>query len=222
MKDVDVIRKAEAFLFDFDGVVTDSEPYAFYTVRAVVGEHFGIIIDDEDIAFTIGMDVYGTANAVSRKYSIDLSGDKLIALLKSCPDYYTEYDCIKPFPYIPELFSLLKEKGKKLAIVSSTHHEHLKKALQRMDLFSYPDIIIGGDCVERRKPNPDPYLKAMEILGEDCGTSIAIEDSPVGILSAKRAGLFVLAYKGSEVEQNTEMADAAIRDYSELAELLAF
>ena len=216
MKLSSIVKGKTAFLFDFDGVVTDSEPYAFQTLRTLVHEHYGIVIDDEDIAFTIGMDVYGTAAAVSRKYSISLSGDELVALLSAYPDYYTEYEGIRPFPYIPELFRKLKEDGKRIAIVSSTHSPHLVAALKRMELLSYPDLIIGGDLVENHKPDPEPYLKAMVLLGESADTSIAIEDSPVGITSAKRAGLSVLAYAGSAVRQNTECADAVISDYAEL------
>ena len=132
MKLSSIVKGKTAFLFDFDGVVTDSEPYAFQTLRTLVHEHYGIAIDDEDIAFTIGMDVCGTAAAVSRKYSISLSGDELVALLSAYPDYYTEYEGIRPFPYIPELFRKLKEDGKRIAIVSSTHSSHLEAALERM------------------------------------------------------------------------------------------
>ena len=219
MKVVEVLKQAEAFLFDFDGVVTDSEPYAFQTLCAVMKEHFGIIPDDEDIAFTIGLDAHGVAAALSRKYSIHLSGDELINLLSTYPDFYTEYEGIKPFSGIPQLFKLLRERGKKIAIVSSTRKAHLLSALKRMGLEDFPSLVIGGDSVEKRKPEAEPYLKAMRELGESCESALAIEDSPVGILAAKRAGLFVLAYKGSQVEQDTALADDTIRDYSELLEL---
>ena len=208
------------FLFDFDGVVTDSETYAFETLRALVRDHFGKHIADEDITITIGMDVYGSSREISRKYGIDLSAERMIELLRGYPDYYTEYEGIKAFPHLPELFRTISERGGRIAIVSSTGYEHLCRALERMALSEFPEIIVSGDRVGRRKPDPEPYLRALEILGAAKEESIVIEDSPVGILAAKRAGLPVIAYCGSSVVQDVSGADTSIRDYSQILQLL--
>ena len=216
----ELLEGRNVFLFDFDGVVTDSETYAFETLRALVRDHFGKYIADEDITITIGMDAYGSSREISRKYGIDLSAERMIELLRGYPDYYTEYEGIKAFPYLPELFSTIRERGGRIAIVSSTGYEHLCRALERMALSEFPEIIVSGDRVERRKPDPEPYLRALEILGAEKDESIVIEDSPVGILAAKRAGLPVIAYCGSSVVQDVSGADALIRDYSQILQLL--
>ena len=93
MKLIDLLSEKSAFLFDFDGVVTDSEIYSFSVLRSIVKDNYGIDIDDEDIEYTIGLDANGTADAISRKYSINLSGDEFISFLSEYPVYYTDYEC---------------------------------------------------------------------------------------------------------------------------------
>ena len=212
----DALSGKTAFLFDFDGVVTDSEVYAFMTLRSLVKDNYGIDIDDEDIEFTIGLDSAGTAREMSRKYGIDLSPGRFRDLLDDYPVYYTEAEELKAFPHIEELFRLIRGNGWRLAIVSSTCYAHLEAALRRLGLEGYPEVIISGDRVVNHKPDPEPYLKGMEALGSDPASTVAIEDSPVGILSAKRAGIPVIAYRGSVVRQCVDGADASIEDYSEM------
>ena len=216
MKLSSIVSGKKAFLFDFDGVVTDSETYAFMTLKTVMKKYYDVDVDDGDIALTIGMDAFGTAAEVSRKYGVDMPGERFIELVRTIPDYYTEYPGIKPFPSIPELFSMLKERGIRIAIVSSTRTAHLHAALGRMGLESYPEAVIGGDSVSRHKPDPEPYLAGMKALGCTPDESVAIEDSPVGLLSARRAGVSTIGFKGSVVEQDTSLADIAISDYQEL------
>ncbi len=64
--------------------------------------------------------------------------------------------------------------------------------------------------VERRKPAPDPYLLALSFLGVDASHAIAVDDSPVGIASAKAAGLHVVAFTGSQIRQDTSAADETL------------
>ena len=217
----DIIHDKSVFLFDFDGVITDSEVYAFETLRRLVWEHYGIEAEEEDAAFTIGMDAYGTANAMSSKYGIGLTGERFLELLSGYPNYYTEYEGIRPFPGIDRLFCLLKEQGRCIAIVSSTRKPYLETALERMVLLQYPDAIIGGDTVTNHKPDPEPYLEAMRMLHADPRAAVAIEDSPVGIRAARGAGLPVIAFCGSVMKQDTSLADERIESYDTLIGLLS-
>lgn len=220
MKLIDLLSEKSAFLFDFDGVVTDSEIYAFSVLRSIVKDNYGIDIDDEDIEYTIGLDANGTADAISRKYLINLSGDEFISFLSEYPVYYTDYEGITAFPGLEELFRKIKERGFKIAIVSSTIRAHLDAALSRLGLSSYPDIVIGGDMVVNHKPHPEPYLKALEMLDAAASSAIVFEDSPVGILSARNAGIDVIAFCGSVVKQDVSAADAMVSDYAKITGIL--
>ena len=73
---------------------------------------------------------------------------------------------------------------------------------------------VGGDMVERTKPAPDPWFRAMEFLGVDASQTIAIDDTAVGIGSAHAAGLYVVGFKGSEIAQDTSSADEELADFA--------
>tara|TARA_B100000212_G_scaffold228624_1_gene173634 strand:+ start:47 stop:481 length:435 start_codon:yes stop_codon:yes gene_type:complete len=89
-------------------------------------------------------------------------------------------DCLKDFHgNIPQ------------ACVSASPKEVLNFKLQDAKIISYFDFVIGGNEVQKNKPNPDIYLKAIEQLGTT--KNIIIEDSPTGILSGKESNNFVIA-----------------------------
>ena len=220
MMDGKLIQEKKAFLFDFDGVVADSEPYAFNILKRLMKDHFDVVVDDEDVSITIGNSTAGTARNMERKYGVSLSYDDFVRFLMDYPDYYTEYEGIKPFTDLPELFDMLKKSGRIIGIVSSTIYAHLSIALQRMGLDQYPSFIISGDSVIKHKPDPEPYLMAIDKTGLDPDDVIAIEDSPIGIQAAKNAGISVIAFKGSEIQQDTSLADYDIDSYSSLISVL--
>lgn len=81
------------------------------------------------------------------------------------------------------------------------------------------DVVITAESVERKKPAPDPYLKAVEMLGlrrEEC---LVIENAPAGITSAKRAGLRCLAITTSLPESYLKEADAVLAGLEDVASL---
>tara|TARA_A200000113_G_scaffold155340_1_gene140092 strand:+ start:2933 stop:3568 length:636 start_codon:yes stop_codon:yes gene_type:complete len=89
---------------------------------------------------------------------------------------------------------LLKEtnnRGWTSACVSASPYELLKNKLIKANIFNYFSYVIGGDQVERNKPYPDIYNKAISEL--QTTKNIIIEDSPPGISSGKASGSFVVA-----------------------------
>jgi len=80
-----------------------------------------------------------------------------------------------------------------LAIASNTARPLVLMALEASGLIDAFDAIVTADQVERGKPDPDVYLRACELLGVPPGQAIALEDSAAGVISAKAAGLTVIA-----------------------------
>ena len=210
----------KAFLFDFDGVITDSEPYVFEVLKQMIKDNFGIELPYSDINMTIGCSDRKVAEYIATEYHIDYSVELSEKLKKNYPDYYFEYEDIKPFPYLRELLSILKARGRKVAIVSSTDRAHLEAALSRMGLSGFIDTIISGSDVQNKKPSPEPYLKGLEALCVDKQDSVVIEDSPTGIQSAVNAGIDCIGFEGSEVKQDTEKASIIIASYKEMIEAI--
>ena len=100
--------------------------------------------------------------------------------------YHEKYDGGKlPMkPGVMELLSYLKEKGKKIALASSTRRETVTNQLRWAGIIDYFDVIICGDMVARSKPAPDIFLKACQELGVLPENTYAIEDSYNGIRAA--------------------------------------
>lgn len=210
----------KAFLFDFDGVITDSEPYVFEVLKQMIKDNFGIELPYSDINMTIGCSDRKVAEYIANEYHIDYSVELSEKLKKNYPDYYFEYEGIKPFPYLRDLLSILKDRGRKVAIVSSTDRAHLEAALSRMGLSGFIDTIISGSDVQNKKPSPEPYLKGLEALSVDKQDAVVIEDSPTGIQSAVNAGIDCIGFEGSEVKQDTEKASIIIASYKEMIEAI--
>ena len=219
-KDLRELCSRKAFLFDFDGVITDSEPYVFEVLKQMIKDNFGIELPYSDINMTIGCSDRKVAEYIATEYHIDYSVELSEKLKKNYPDYYFEYEGIKPFPYLRELLSILKARGRKVAIVSSTDRAHLEAALSRMGLSGFIDTIISGSDVQNKKPSPEPYLKGLEALCVDKQDSVVIEDSPTGIQSAVNAGIDCIGFEGSEVKQDTEKASIIIASYKEMIEAI--
>lgn len=219
-KDLRELCSRKAFLFDFDGVITDSEPYVFEVLKQMIKDNFGIELPYSDINMTIGCSDRKVAEYIANEYHIDYSVELSEKLKKNYPDYYFEYECIKPFPYLRDLLSILKDRERMVAIVSSTDRAHLEAALSRMGLSGFIDTIISGSDVQNKKPSPEPYLKGLEALSVDKQDAVVIEDSPTGIQSAVNAGIDCIGFEGSEVKQDTEKASIIIASYKEMIEAI--
>ena len=98
-------------------------------------------------------------------------------------------------------------------IVSSTRSQLILTALDRLHLVSQFDVVVCGDMVTRRKPDPEPYLRAAQLLGLAPGDCLVIEDSPAGIRAGKAAGCTVLGYTGSSIRQDVSAADLTLSDF---------
>ena len=82
------------------------------------------------------------------------------------------------------------------------------------------DAVVAGEDVSAAKPAPDPYLEACARLGVEPADAVGIEDSPVGVASAKAAGLYVIGVPSIR-ETNLEEADLVLGSLDEVLEAVA-
>lgn len=185
----------KAILFDFDGVVIDSEPLHAKAKKLVL-EKFSI-----PYPATIFDDYKGRTDKVFFDYvanSLDnnrRSSDFLQNIKKSVFEgILSELKLIDGF-----LIFLRKVRDKRIrtALVSSTSLYSLALVDSLYHISAMFDLVITEMDTELHKPYPDPYIKALEKLPADTQNSIVIEDSPNGIISAKKAGCFVYALTSS-------------------------
>lgn len=115
---------------------------------------------------------------------------------------YREYQKLYPEPYedlidpqVKPLFEQLKSRGILIGIASSSDRESIQKMMQAADIIELVDYIISGTECKNHKPDPEIYITALKDLQLDKKEAFAVEDSPIGILAAKNAGLKVYALK---------------------------
>jgi beta-phosphoglucomutase len=206
----------KAIFFDFDGVVIDSEP-----VHAKAKK---IVLDKFNISYpaTIFNDYKGRTDKVFFDYvSSSLNNNRISSDILQDTKKSVFEGIINELKLIDGFLIFLQkvqEKGIKTALVSSTSLYSLALVDKLYHISEMFDLVITEMDTDLHKPYPDPYIKALEKLPGDPQNSIVIEDSPNGIISAKKAGCFVYALISS-FPADTLMkagADEIIVSYDEL------
>ena len=122
-------------------------------------------------------------------------------------------------PGVAELVKLAKERGLKLAFVTTTYKPNIDAVFKAAGAaFSADDfdVIVSRDDVEKGKPSPDAYNKALKALGVSAKDALAIEDTANSVMSAKRAGLEVVATPGEiTADQDLWQADLVLASLAE-------
>jgi HAD superfamily hydrolase (TIGR01509 family) len=200
----------KALIFDFDGLILDTETPEYETWRAVYRE-FGQDLPPE----TWGQIVGGTAasdflpvphlETLTRR---DLTPLNLTARVaeQSLARIYAQ-------PPLPGVLSLLDEAraaGLGLAVASSSPREWVEGHLCRLGLLERFHLLRCRDDVRCTKPAPELFLSALEVLGVGPGEAVIFEDSPNGVLAARRAGIFVVAVPNPMTER-LDIPDANLR-----------
>ena len=199
-------------LWDCDGTIMDTERLYAYAWQPHL-KQFGLSIPEDEIKQFVGVDdriVHSFYSDQVDLENFDQTMHKLGFIIENSLDERIIFQDAK------QLLYQLSHLEFKQACASASPYNLLSKKLQKFKVDSYFDFIIGGDQVNRNKPYPDIYNKAIEKLGTS--NNLVIEDSPTGILSGKASESYVLAIdRGmfskeqlSEADQIVEMLDIEI------------
>lgn len=115
------------------------------------------------------------------------------------------------------LIDVLKRKGLKLAIATTAPEMNRTFILSELGLTNTFSVILGDEHVTRGKPDPEIYLKTAEKLGVKPEECLVFEDSPVGVESAKRAGMKVVGIMTTHTAEELEKTDVLVNDFTELS-----
>ncbi|HJB48895.1 MAG TPA: HAD family hydrolase [Candidatus Olsenella excrementigallinarum] len=200
-----------AALFDFDGTLCDTESKNMELARSILLE-MGVPVTDEDIQELAGEDDAVVVPRYFEKYGAPYIYDDYEAVRNGCFRTYAEADLALE-PGARELMEALRARGVKVGLVSTTPARGPLVALDRLGIVHLFDALVFGDMVERHKPEPDPYLFALRVLGVDSSETIVFEDSAVGIAAARAAGCHAIGYAGCSVVQELSAADEVITTY---------
>ena len=213
-------NRTKGVFFDMDGVIYDSMGYhADAWSNAFL--HFGIDFSPEMVYYNEGRTFSSTINMVYRQnemrdatdVEIDRIYSKKTELIAAFPDAI-------PFKGAKSLMEKLKKQGIAIWVVTGSSQEKFLEALvlDFSGLISL-DRIISGNDVKHGKPNPEPYLTALERSGFRTDEVVVIENAPLGIESAKAAGIYTIAVNTGILNDSVlwaSGADMVIRDLNEL------
>lgn len=180
----------DAVLWDMDGTMVDTEPYWMEAEHALVAAHGGAW-STADARALVGNPLLVSAAYLQEHGGVDLPAVQIVEALQSHVVARVE----EQLPWQPgarELLARLVELRVRCALVtmSWTPLAHAVLAQLPQDTF---DVVVTGDQVTDGKPHPEPYLRAMELLGTTPERCVAIEDSPTGLASAEAAGVPTVA-----------------------------
>ena len=179
----------DALLFDFDGVLADTER-AHHSSWNEILEPFGIQFTwPEYLKQCVGVADILVAERLKLPNPVDVVARKQQVFRETLE---------RNPPFLTETLVLIRELARthRMAVVSSSYRTEVMPPLQRAGLLPYFEDVIFGNDVKHFKPAPDPYLLAVERMR--VRSPLVIEDSDAGVAAGKAAGLEVLRVTGVE------------------------
>ena len=195
--------------WDCDGTLMDTETSYGLAWKEHLSD-FGLEISEEETRQWVGIDDRLVHSFYAK--NVDLENfEKTMASLGKIIEGTLNEKLL--FQDAKILLEETNNRGWTSACVSASPYELLKNKLIKANIFDYFSYVIGGDQVERNKPYPDIYNKAISEL--QTTKNIVIEDSPPGISSGKAAGSYVVAIdRGIFSEDELNKADLIVDNLS--------
>lgn len=205
----------EAILFDLDGVLRDSTRSILPAAKHALHVHGMEHISEDDIRpYIHGIEV------VYENLASHLDFDSVMAAYdKKLKELY---HTIELYEGAADLIESLKQKGYRLAVVSSARRAHTY--LQSIGQYLVFDVVVGGHDVSRKKPHPEPVLKALGALKAKPENSVMVGDLVADITAAKEAGvrtsIGITHGYGTYEELAGAGADYVVDTFAEIEEII--
>ena len=193
-----------AVLWDMDGTIVDTEEYWTQAAEEIVRMWVPGAHPDFATAL-VGMSLPGGA-AVLQKAGVPLDIDEIVQAWMQLVIDKVASGGIAWRPGARELLAHLAEASVPLALVTMSFQPFTELVLAALPAQTFA-AVVTGDLVEHGKPHPEPYLLAARLLGVEPGDCVAIEDSPIGLASARAAGVWTVGVP-CHVELESSAADA--------------
>ena len=212
-------KQIDAVFFDLDGTLINSSKDIAISANYALEKLGFQKLPEEEIVKHIG---YGGENLLKNILPVNDEG-----VLKKAVEIFREYYFsnpavyTKPYELIPEILETLKKQGKKIAVITNKYYDISKEILEKLDIFQHIDLLLGGDSVKNKKPDPEPVIKAIEYL--NVNKPVIVGDSETDVISGKEAGIktVLVEYGFGKVDLAKSFnPDFIVKNTKQLKELL--
>jgi HAD superfamily hydrolase (TIGR01509 family) len=207
-----------AILFDMDGVIVDSMRFHAAAWKQVLGE-YGVLVNDIDIYLREGMSGRQSVEDIFFEYGRAFPDERMFQNLIDKKHALFESNQIVLYPCVEAILELIKGRNMLTGLVTGS----LKRSVHHLlspGVLSQFNVVVTAEDVLKGKPDPEPYARAIEMLGVKPEMSLIIENAPMGIRSAKSAGATCYALETTLPERYLKEADKIVRDHRSLLEIL--
>lgn len=211
------LRALQAIIFDFDGVIVDSERLHLRAYQDILAPEGVTLSSDDYFERYLGYDDVGVFKALGKDRDLPMDDGRVHSLIARKGARYESLVTAGEmfFPGAADFIRTAAGAGVPIAIASGSLTHEIEDTLDRGNLRHYFPVIVGADQTERSKPSPDPYLAAFAKLRAHTGRpleawrSVAIEDTKWGLVSARGADLRCVAvtntYSEAELRADAEL-----------------
>ncbi|HIC77303.1 MAG TPA: HAD family phosphatase [Candidatus Dadabacteria bacterium] len=208
-------------IFDFDGVIYDSEPLhlkAFNAALTSIKKEITRSIYYEEYC---SFDDKGVFTTLLKKERIDFNDGLINKLIESKHRYFDKYHDSETSIY-PGVLDLISRLSKKyiLAIGSGARRLEIVRILNKENIISHFETIVSSDETNYPKPNPETYIQVLDRINEtyqvDSNESVVVEDTPKGIIAAKSSGMKCIGITNALDSVHLSDADTVVKTYEEI------
>lgn len=214
-----ILTRRNAVVFDFDETIIDLEPQhtaAHAALSAEQGSDYAQM--PESFRRGSGRRIIDDIREMRAHFAWSASEDELFARRQEHFDAICRAADLEPMPGVREAIAKLHEAKIPLAITSSAVASSIEAILGRLELRDVFTLIVDGSEVRHGKPDPEAYLLTARKLGMAPERCVVFEDSHVGVVAARRAGMFCVAVRNPRAQERQDLsaADVIVDSMSDL------
>ena len=208
-----------AVIFDFDETIIDLEPQ-HTAAHAALCRDYGADYADMPECFRRGSGrrIIDDIREMKAHFGWSATEEELFTRRQQYFDALSATAKLVEMPGASAVIRAIQARGIPLAITSSAVGSSIEAILIRLGLRDAFPLIVDGSEVEHGKPDPEAYLLTARKLGVPPQRCVVFEDSEVGVLAAKRAGMFCIAVRNPRAQERQDLS-AADRVYESMAEV---
>jgi pyrophosphatase PpaX len=205
-------------LFDLDGTLVDSGAIILASFKHAARTVLARDVEEEQIGALVG-----GSNLYDQMRTLDPAHvDELVRVYRE--HNRPLHDKLEAFDGVEALMETLSRQGRKLGIVTAKGRQTVDLAFAVLPLEQYFAVVVTADMTERHKPDPEPVLKALELLGSEPETAAFVGDSPYDVGAGKAAGVFTVGVSWGKIHPDERLreagADVVVHSPAELLDVL--